>query len=164
MTSCCCSVAKSCLTLCDPMNCSMPGFPIFHYLPEFARTHVHWVGDTSQPSHPLSFPSPPVFNLSQHPGLFQWVSYSHQVVKELELQYQSFQWIFRVDFLEDWLVWSPCHPRDSQESSPVPQFESISSPVLSLPYSPTLTSTRDYWKNHSLDYMDLCEQSDVSTF
>ena len=164
MTSCCCSVAKSCLTLCDPMNCSMPGFPIFHYPPEFARTHVHWVGDTSQPSHPLSFPSPPVFNLSQHQGLFQWVSYSHQVVKELELQYQSFQWIFRVDFLEDWLVWSPCHPRDSQESSPVPQFESISSPVLSLPYSPTLTSTCDYWKNHSLDYMDLCEQSDVSTF
>ena len=71
------SVPQSCKTLCDPMDCSMPGFPVHHQLPELAQTHVHWVSDTIQPSHPLSSLSPPVFNLSQHQDLFQWVSYSH---------------------------------------------------------------------------------------
>ena len=74
------------------------------------------------------------------------------MAKVLELQLQSFQWIFRADFLWDWLVWSPCSPRDSQESSPGPQFKSIKSLVLSLLYSPVLTSEHDYWKNHSIDY------------
>ena len=100
------SVAQLCLTLCDPMDCSMPGFPVHHQLPEFTQTHVHWVGDAIQPSHPLSSPSPPSLNLSQHQGLFKWVSSSHQVPKVLEfqLQHQSFQWIFRTDFLRmDWL-------------------------------------------------------------
>ena len=90
---CCCSVTKSCLTL-HPQNCSTPGFPALHYLPEFAQTHVHWVGDAIQPSHPLWSPSP-ALNLSQHQGL--WDSSSHQVAKELELQHQSFQWILRTD-------------------------------------------------------------------
>ena len=101
--------------------------PALHHLPEFAQTHVHWVNDAIQPSHPLSSPSP-AFNLSQHQGLFQWVSSSHQVAKvlELQLQHQSFQRIFRTDFLY-WLVESPCSPRDSQESSPTPQFKSINS-------------------------------------
>ena len=95
------SVTQSCPTLCDPMNCSMPGLPVHHQLPEFTQTHVHRVGDAIQPSHPLSSPSPPTFNLSQHQGLFQWVNSSHQVAKVLEfqLQHQSFQWIFRTDFL-----------------------------------------------------------------
>ena len=86
-------------------------------------------------------------------GLLQWVSYLHQVAKVLEfqLQHQSFQWIFRTDFLEDWLVWSPCSPGDSQESSPTPQFKSINSSVFSLLYDPTLTSIHDHWKNHSFD-------------
>ena len=147
------SVAQSCPTLCDPMNRSRPGLPVHHQLPEFAQTYVHRVGDAIQPSHPLLSPSPPALNLSQHQGLFQWVSSSHQVAKVLEfqLQHQSFQWIFRTDFLWDGLVGSPCSPRDSQESSPTPQFKSISSSVLSLPYSPTLTSIHDHWKNHSLD-------------
>ena len=81
------------------MNWSMPVFPVLHYLPELAQTHVHWVGDVIQPSHPLSSPSPPTFNLSQHQSLFQWVSSFHQVTKVLELQFQhqSFPWIFRVD-------------------------------------------------------------------
>ena len=68
-------------TLCDPMDCSMPGLPVQHQLPEFIQTHVHWVGDAIQPSHPLSSPSPPALNLSQHQGLFQWVSSSHQMAK-----------------------------------------------------------------------------------
>ena len=93
--------AQSCPTLSDPMDCSMPGCPVHHQLLELAQTHIYWVGDTIQPSHPLLSPSPPVFNLSQHQGLFQWVSSSHQVAKVLEfqLQHQSFQWIFRTDFL-----------------------------------------------------------------
>ena len=89
----------SCVQLCDPMDCSTPGFPFPQHLPELAQTHVHWFGDAIQPSNLLSSPSLPDFNLSQHQGLFQWVSSSHQVAKVLELQYQSFQWIFRVDFL-----------------------------------------------------------------
>ena len=87
------SVAQSCPTLCDPMNCSMPGFLVHHQLPEPTQTHVHRVGDAIQPSHPLSSPSPPTFNLSQHQGLFQCISSLPQVAKVLEfqLQHQSFQ-------------------------------------------------------------------------
>ena len=85
------------------MDCSMPGFPVHHQLLKVAQPDVHRVSEAIQPSHPLSSPSPPVFNLSQHQGLFQWVSSSHQVAKLLELQHQSFQWIFRVDFFRnDW--------------------------------------------------------------
>ena len=102
-----CSVAQSCLTLCDPMDCSTPGFPVLHHLPEVAQTHVCWV-DAIQPSHPLSSPSPLAFNLSQHQGLFQWVSSSNQAAKLLELQCQ---WIlilneysglisFRIDWFD----------------------------------------------------------------
>jgi len=98
------SVAQLCPTLCDPMDCSTPGFPVHHQFLELAQTHVHRVSDAIQPSHPLSFPSPPAFSLSQHQGLFQWVSSSHQVAKVLELQHQSFQWIFRlISFRMDWL-------------------------------------------------------------
>ena len=95
------SVIQSCPTLCDPMDCSMPGFPVHHQLPELAQTHVHQVIDAIQPSHPVSCPSPPTFSLSQHQGLFQWVNSSHEVTKvlELQLQHQFFQWIFRTDFL-----------------------------------------------------------------
>ena len=102
------SVTQSCPTLCDPMDCSMLGFPVHHQLPGLTQTHVHWVGDVIQPSHLLLSPPPPAFSLSQHQGLFQRVSSSHQVVKVLEfqLQHQSFQWIFRTDFLQDWQVGS----------------------------------------------------------
>ena len=105
------------------MDCSTPGFPALH-LPELAQTHVHWVGDAMQPSHPLSSPSPPAFSLSQHQGLLWWISSSHQVAKvlTLQLQHQSFQWIFKVNFLPDWLVWSCCS-RDFQESSPAPVWK-----------------------------------------
>ena len=94
------------------MDCSMPGFHVLHYLLEFAQTHVHRVSDATQPSRPLSPLSLPAFNLSQQQGLFQW--------------------LFRTNFLKDWLVGSPCSPRDSQESSPTPQFKSINSSALSF--------------------------------
>ena len=91
---CCCSVTKSCPTLCNPMDCSTPGLPVLHHLPWFAQTHVHWVSNAFQPSHPLLPPSP-ALNLFQHQGLFQWVSSSHQVAKVLKL-HQSFQRILKV--------------------------------------------------------------------
>ena len=150
------SVWFSCSVMSSSLRChgrgSMPGFRVHHQLPKLAQTHFHKVSDAIQPSHHLSSLSPPAFNLSQHQGLFQWVSFSHHVAKELEfqLQHQSFQ-RFRTDFLSDGLVGSPCSPRDSQESSPTPQFKSISSLVLSFLYSPTLASIHDYWKNHSFD-------------
>ena len=130
----------------------------------FPQAHVHWILHAIQPSHPLPSPSPPAFNLSKHQGLFWWVG-SHQVARvlELQLQHQSFQCIFRVYFLWDWLVWSPCYPRDSQES-PAAQFKSISSLAVNLLDGTTLTSIHEYWKTHSFDYMDFCWQSDSSAF
>ena len=104
---CCCSADLSCPTLCDPMDGSTPGFPILHYLLEFAQTHVHWVDDAIQPSQSLSSPSPPALNHSHHQGLLQWFCSMQQVAKvlELQLQHQSFQWIFRTDLLRiDWFV------------------------------------------------------------
>ena len=110
------SGTQSCLTLCNPMNCSTPGLPVHHQLLESTQTHVHWVADAIQPSHPLSSPSPApnlsqhqdLFqwvssppNLSQHQDLFQWVSSSHQLAKVLvfQLQHQSFQWTPRTELL-----------------------------------------------------------------
>ena len=139
------SVAQSCLTLCDPINCSTPGLPVHHQLPEFTQTHVRRVSDAIQLSHPLLSPSPPAFSLSQDQSLFQCVS-SHQVAKVVEfgLQHQSCQWTFRTDFLLDWLVGSPRSLGNSQESTPTPQFKSISSLALSFIYSLTLTFIHDY--------------------
>ena len=121
--------------------------------PEFTQTHVHRVSDAIQPSHPLSSPSPLAPNPSQHQSLFQWVISSHEVAKVLEFQPQhhSLQRHPRADLLQNGLVGSPCSPRDSQESSPTPQFRSINSLGLSLLHSPTLTSIHDHRKNHSLD-------------
>ena len=95
------SVTQSCLTLCNPMNCSTPGLPVHHQLLKFTQTHVHVVSDAIQPSHPLSPPSPPAPKPSQHQGLFQWVNSSHEVAKVLEfqLEHQSFQWTPRTDLL-----------------------------------------------------------------
>ena len=124
-----------------------------------------------QSSYPPLSPCPHAFNLSQHQSIFQWDSSLHQVAEvfefqlqsntlltellwlaiEFQLQHQSFQWIFRTDFLYDGLGGSPCSRRDSQESYPTPQFKSIDSSALSCFYSPTLTSIHDYWKNHSFD-------------
>ena len=99
---CCCSVARSCPIICDPMNCRTPVFSVLHYFPEFAQTHIHWANDAIQPSYPLLLPSPLALSISQHQGLFQWIGSSHEVAKllELQLQHQSFQWIFRVDWFD----------------------------------------------------------------
>ena len=142
------SVAQLCLTLCDPMDCSVPGFPVHHHLPKLAQTHLHRVSDAIQPSNLLSALSPPVFNLSQHQGLFKWVSSSHQVAKYWNFSLSispSNEYSGLILFRIDWFL-SPCSPRDSQESSPTPQFNSIDYSALSFLYSPTLTSIHDYWK------------------
>ena len=101
------SVTQSCPTLCDPMDCSTPGFPVHHQLPELAQIHVYWVSDAIQPSHPLSSPSPPTINLSQCQGLFQWVSSSHQVATVLEFQIvcisPSNEYSRLISFTMDWL-------------------------------------------------------------
>ena len=162
----CCSVAQLCPPLCICMDYSSPGFPVLHYLPEFAQTYVHWVSDATQPSHPLSSPSPPAINLlsirvfsSESALCIKWPKYwsfSFSISP-------SNEYLGLISF-RDWLVWSPFSPRDSQESSPAPQFKSINSLVLSLHYGPTLTSICNYWKNHSYGCTHLCQQNDVSAF
>ena len=116
------SVAQSCPTLCNPMNRSPSGLPVYHQLPVFTQTHVHRVSDAIQPSHPLSSPSPPAPNPSQQQSLFQWVNSLHEVAKVLEfqLQHHSFQRNPRADLLQNGLVGSPCSARDTQVSSPTP--------------------------------------------
>ena len=146
---------QSCPTLCDPMNCSTPGLPVHHHLPEFTQTYVHRVGDAIQPSHPLSSPFPPTpippsnrvfYNESTLDMRWpKYCSFSFSIIPSKEGRNP------RADLLQNGLVGSPCSPRDSQESSPTPHFKSINSSVLSFLYSPTLTSIHDYWKNHSLD-------------
>ena len=152
--------------LCDPMKRSTPGLPVHHQLPEFTQTHIHQVRDAIQSSHPLSSRSPPAPNPFQRQSLFQWVNSSHEVAKVLEFQlyHHSIQRNPRADLLQNGLVGSPCSPRDSQESSPTPQFKSINSSALSLLHNPTLTSIHDHRKNHSLDWTNLCGQSNVSAF
>ena len=132
----CCSVAKLFPTLCDPMDCSVPGFPVLHHLPQFAQIPVHWVDDAIQPAHCLP-PSQPAFSLSHYQGLFQWVSASHLVAKVLELQRQSFQWIFM-----GWFPWglSGLILQSKGLSSSAPQLENISSSALSFLYGPTLVT------------------------
>ena len=154
-------MAQLCLTLCDPMDCSMPGFPFHHQLPEFAQTHVHWVSDAIQPSHPLSSPSPSAFNLSQHQGLFQGVSSLHQGAKVLEfqLQHQSFQWMFRIDFLM--IDWFGLLAVQGTLKSLLQHHSSKASVLWCLDFY-MVPLSHPYWKNHSSDSMDLSWQSNVS--
>ena len=163
--SCCgCSGAQSYLTLCDPVDCSTPGFPVLHHLLEFTQTHVHWVGDAIQPSHPLSPHSPPAFSLSQHQGLFQLFASGGQSIGA-----SASASVLPVN-IKGWfpLGWTSLislksmGPSNPQEYSLTPQFESINSLAVSLLYGPALTSVHDYWKNHSFNYIDLCQQRYVS--
>ena len=155
---CCCSVPKWCPTL-QPLGLQHPRLAC----PSPSPTAHSNSCPLSQWCHPTISSSVVPFSCLQS---FPALGSSHQVAKVLglQLQHQSFQRIFRVDFLQDWLVWSPCCPRDSEESSPTPQFKSIKSLALSLLYGPTLTSIYDYWKNHSSDCMDRCWHSGISAF
>ena len=145
------SAAQSCLTLCDPMNHSMPGLPVHHHLLEFTQTHIHRVGNANQPSHPLSSPSPPAPNASQHQSfamsqLFAWGGQSTGVSALASVLPKNTQgWS-----PSEWTGWISLQSK-GLSSSPTPQFRSINSSALSLLHSPTLTSIHDHWKNHSLD-------------
>ena len=141
--------ANLCLTLCDPMECSIPGFPVFHYLSKFAQTHVCWVSDAIQQSHPLLPSSPPVPNLSQHQNLFQWIGSSQQVGKVLELQrqHQSFQMNTQGWFplgLTDLIFWES---KDSQGSSPGSSVHGILQArileCVAIPFSKGYSQARD---------------------
>ena len=149
------SVTQSCPAFCDPMNCSTPGFPIHHQLLESTQTYIHHIGNAIQPSHPLSSPSPPTFNLSQNKNLLQWVSSWHQVVKALgfQLQHQSFQWILTTLIL-GWTGWISLQSKGLSRVFSNTTVQRHHSSALSFLYSPTLTSIHDYWKNYSLT--DLC--------
>ena len=230
------SVTQLCPTLCNPMNCSTPGLPVHHQLPEFTQTYVHGVRDAIQPSHLLDGPlviciftakghrsipgsgnclsvtksgltlcnsidcSKPgssvlyyllkftqihvywVVMLSNHlslccplllfPSIFPSIRVSsHELAPRIRWpNYLSFSFSISISPSSEYSglislrIDSPCSPRDSQESLPAWYFKSINSLVISLPYNPTLTSVHDYWKNHTFDYMDLCQQNDVSAF
>ena len=136
----CCSVAKSRPILCDPMDCNTPGSSVLHYFSGVC-SKLYPLSQRCCLTISVSV-TPFSFCLQSFPdsGSFPVHQLLHQVAKVLELQHQSFQWILRADFLQDWFIWSPCSPQDSQESSPAPQFKTIDSSVLNLLYSLTLTS------------------------
>ena len=138
------SVTQSCLTLCNPMDCSMSSFSVHHQLLELAQTHVHRVGDAIQPSHPLSSPSPPAFNLAQHQGLFQWVSSSHQVAKVLQFQFQDW---FPLG-LTGWISLQPKGLSRVFSNTTAQKHQFFGAQFC---YSPTITSIHAYWKNHNFD-------------
>ena len=146
------SVAQSCLTLGDPMDCNMPGFPIFYQFLELTQIHGHPVSDAIQPSYPLSSSSCPAFNLSQHQGLFKWVISSHQVAN---IGLSASTSVLPMD-IQDWFPLGLTE-RISLQSKGLSrvfsntQFNTINSSALSFLYTPTLTSIHDYWKNHSFD-------------
>ena len=157
----CCSVTNPCPTLCNIMNCSTPGLPVLYYLPEFVQTHVHWVSDAIQPSHPL-------FPFLLLPSVFSNImTFSMSWLITLggaSASASVFPMNIKGSYPMDWLEWSPGGSRGSQESSQAWQFESINSSVLSLLHGPTLTSIHYCSKNYSFDYRDICRQSDVSEF
>ena len=173
------------------MDCSMPGFPVLHYLLEFSQTHVHWVNDAIQPSHPLLLPSPPALDLSQHQGLSQWVGSLHQVAKVLKLQpqHQNFSeysrlissrigcspwgrkesdvtaielnWTeLRIDWCDLFTVQGALKGLLQHHSSKAPNLWCL----VFFMVQPSYPYMHDYWENHSLDYTDFCQQSDVSAF
>ena len=156
---CCWPVTKSCPTLCDPMDCSMPGSPVLPCLPQFAQIHIHWVSDAIYPSYPLPSSSPFAFSLS-FPMSWLFASGGQSIGASTSVLTMNIEGWFPLELTG----FISLHPRDSQECSPALQFKRISSLVLSLFYGPTLTSAHDYWKIHSFDYMDLCRQRDVFSF
>ena len=148
------SVAQSCPNLCNPMDFSTPGFPVHYQLPELTQTHVHRVSDAIQTSHPLLYPSPWAFNLSQHQGLFQWVSLWIRWPKNWGFSFSislSNEYSVLIFFRIDWFDLLAVQGTLKSLLSLKPQFKSINFLVLSFLYSPTLTAIRDYWENHRFD-------------
>ena len=157
VTCCCCSVTQLCLT-CDAMDCSMPGFPLFHRLPELAQTHVYWVSDAIQPSHSLLSPFPPAFNLSQQRVFsnesalcIRWPKYWHFSISP------SNEYSGLISFKIDWFDFLAVQ-------GTLKSLESIISVALSLLYGLAVTPVYDYWKDHNLDCIDLSWQSDSFAF
>ena len=174
LTCCCCWVAKLCLTLCDPINWSTPGFPVLHHLPEFAQTHVHWVGDAIQSSHPSVTPShpsvarffscPPPFPASEYFPMSRLFVSGGQSIGASALAsvfLMNIQGWFPVGLTGSISLWFKGLSRIF--SSTTVQKHQFLGTQPSL-YGPTHTSAHDYWKNHTFDYMHLCRQSDVSAF
>ena len=162
------AIVQLCLTL-QPheLQDNMTGFPVLHYLPEFAQIHIYWLSDANRPSCHSLHSVILCHSLLLLPSIFPRIRvFSDESALHIRWpKYCSFSFTicsFRVDFFWHWLIWSSRCPRDSQESSSAPQFKSINSMALSLLYGPTLTSVHDSWKNHSCDYTDLCLQNDVS--
>ena len=145
---CCCSVAKLCWTLCDPMYCSISGSPVLHYLLRFMSTESIMLSNCLILCYPLLL-LPSIF-----PNIRVFSNESVLCIRRPKYWSFSFSTVLPVNIQE--LVWYPCSPRDSQESSATTQFKSINSSVLSFLYGPTLPSIHDYWKNHSFDYT-LCQ-------
>ena len=160
---CCCSATQSCLTLCDPKDCSKPGFPVLYHLPKLAQTYVHWVSDAIQPFHPLSSPSSPAFNLS--PALGSFLMSRLFPSSDQSIGLSALASVFPMN-IQDWfpLEFTGFDLPAGQGTlkSLLQHYSSKASifSVLSLLYGPTLTSIHDYWKNH----MDLYQQSTVSAF
>ena len=154
---CCCSVAKLCLTLCHPMDCSIPGFSVLHYLLKFAQIYVHpTISSSVTPYFSSCLQSFPASGIFSNEWAFH-IKWPKHIASVLLMNIQGW-------FSLGLTAWSPCSPRDSQEPSPAPQFKSINSLALSFLCGPTLTTVHDYWKNHNFDYIDICWQSDVSAF
>ena len=152
VSCCCCSAPKQCQTLCNPMDCTTSGFPIFNYLPELAQTHVHWVSDAIQPFHPVtsfssclqSFPASGSFQVS-----WLFASGGQSIGASASVLPMNIQGWFPLELTG--LI--SLQSSDCQESSPAPQFKNINSSALSLPYGSALTSVHDYWKNLCLNHL-----------
>ena len=154
------------MILCGPTDCSTPGLPVHHQLPEFTQTQVHSVSDAIQPSHPLSSPSLPTFNLFLATGSFQMSQLfaSGGQIIGVSASASVFPMNIQDWFPLGWTGWISLLSKGFSRVFPTPQFKSVNSLVLSFLYSPALISIHDYWKNHSFDLMGLCWQSNISAF
>ena len=157
------SVTQLCPTLCDPINCSMPGLPVHHQHPELTQTHIHWVGDAIQPSHSLSSPSPPALNLSQHQDLFKWVSYSHQVAK-VSASASVLPMNIQDCFPLGWTGWISLQSKGISRVFSNHSSKASILWLLSFLDSPTLTSIHNYRENHCFHWTDLSWQGNISAF
>ena len=160
------SVTQLYLTICNPMDCNTPGFPVLHHLSEFAQTHVHWISDAIQPYQSLWPPLSPAPNLSQHQSLFQWVNSSHEVAKVLEFSTSASVLPMNTQDWSPlgWTGWISLQSKGLSRVFPTTTVQKHQFFGISFLYTPTLTSIHDYRKNYSFDQTDLSWQSNVSAF